>query len=121
MKGMKLEDAIKVIKEGLIKEKYCATHNYIKQAIETVLDELEDLGINNLRLSKENKLLFEELGSRIPKQKIEDKIKEQIEEADEVLVGKEYIDNFDGSDENQEYYYKGYKDASLFIRDTLED
>ena len=56
----------------------------------------------------------------IPKKKIEDKTKEQIEEADEVLIAKEYIDNFEGSEENQEYYYNGYKDASLFIRELLE-
>ena len=103
-----------------------------QEAIETVLQTLNNHtnSINKLQkeVYKENKkcsLLAIENNdlkeNSILKKKIKDKIEEQIAEADEVIVDKEYIGNFNGSNKNQRYYFEGYKDATLFISELLED
>lgn len=51
--------------------------------------------------------------------KIKEKIEENIKEADDVLVNHNYLGNFNGNNKEQEHYYKGFKDASLFIGDLL--
>ena len=67
-----------------------------------------------------SKTVLQALDNSIFKNKIKDKTEEQIKEADEILEKEEYIDNFNGSKENQKYYFEGYKDASIFIQELLE-
>lgn len=114
---MELEEAIKELKNIWKETNFKNSKRRI--AIGTVLRALEEYKEKELDYSTVYMNGFYDGQDRI-KKKIENKAKKQIEEADEVLVGKEYIDNFEGSEENQEYYYNGYKDASLFIRDILE-
>ena len=129
---MSLEEAIKKLQ--LMEYKYTLTEND-DRAIEVVLDNLsnknkriirlakiiKELKQDNYKLDRENQKLFEIHINSIPKKKIQDKIDEQIEYADSVLIKENYINNFNGSKENQKHYFSGYKDASLFIKELLED
>ena len=57
----------------------------------------------------------------IPKSKIKEKIDEQLKEASDVLDNENYLDNFNGNKDEQEYYYEGYRDATLFLQELLEE
>ena len=90
--------------------------------IMAVLDERDRLKEENKKKSIEIICYQEELETNyIPKSKIKEKIDEQLKEANDVLENGNYLDNFNGSKNEQKYYYDGYKDATIFISELMEE
>lgn len=50
---------------------------------------------------------------------IHNKLLENINDAKDVIKEGNYLDNFNGTNENQRYYYDGFYDASLLIHQEL--
>ena len=50
---------------------------------------------------------------------IHNKLLENINDAKDVIKKGNYLDNFNGTNENQRYYYDGFYDASLLIHQEL--
>ena len=106
------EDEMKIINNDF--------DNTINKFLDMIIKD-KDLATAQYIIKKQQEQINELKRNSIPKKKIEDRIEEQIKEADEILEKKEYISNFNGSKENQKYYFDGYKDASIFIQELLEE
>lgn len=98
------------------------------KAIENLLTRYKELQIRNDELNKAIGKEYE-LGRAQGeyevnegwKYKIKEKIDEQLKEASDVLDNENYLDNFNGNKDEQEYYYEGYRDATLFLQELLEE
>ncbi len=111
---MSEEEVIKILKGYSAKNKECLScavpnreacelngSDCIDEAIQALLD-----------------LYYKEKEER---QKLKVCCEEQLKEADDILIKKEFIDNFNGTNKEQTYYFNGYKDATLFLKQLLEE
>ena len=124
-----MEEDIKILEE-LIKHNYLEDVGYLRedndyekfnQAIENLIKGYRELEEFKKQVTDIESTNFIKYKNYIPKSKIKEKIEEQLKEADDVLINNNYLDNFNGSKENQKYYYDGYKDSALFLQELLEE
>lgn len=128
-----MEEDIKILEE--MKQNCLTKREYVDPKAERKAQALENI-IKGYREKEESekylydayqdagKKMFEyaeQLENSIPKSKIKEKIEEQLEEANDVLEKGNYLDNFNGNKSEQKYYYEGYKDATIFISELMED
>ena len=111
-----LYDFRNIVEESRIED---GTDYYIK--LRNTLELLENT-IKRSRELEEYIKRLDKLNARnfIFKSEIKEKIEELITDAEDVLDKGNYLDNFNGSKEEQKHYYRGYKDAALFILDLVE-